>query len=228
MHEAKALRLAVVEDDPRYRASLVALLHTLETVKSVAAYSAAGPLLAAAERAQRLGDEPPWDLVLMDLGLPAIPGAEATRRLKAMFPGVLAIALTVFEDPASVLEAICAGVDGYIVKEASLEELEQLLALTVANGAVLSPRLAGTLLKLVRKQGAAGGPSATPTGAVRLAQRQYDVLRSLAEGRSYREIAEELGVSLDTVRTHVRRIYAALQVHSAAQAVSQAVNRGLL
>jgi DNA-binding NarL/FixJ family response regulator len=137
------------------------------------------------------------------------------------------VALTAFEEPHSVLAAICAGADGYISKQASADELAEQLELTLRNGASLSPRLAGVVLKLVRLQGG-GVEAAETTRSLGLSARQLDVLRALAEGRSYREIADDLGLSIDTVRTHIRRIYAALQVKSAAQAVSQALSRGLI
>jgi DNA-binding NarL/FixJ family response regulator len=198
----------------------------LPEVGPAALFASAEPALAAAERAQRRGDEAPWDLVLMDLGLPGTGGIEATGRLKALFPELKIVALTAFDEPHSVLGAICAGIDGYISKQAGSGELAEQLRLVLRNGAALSPRLAGTVLRLVRMQGAAGSDDSGK--GLALSARQIDVLRALAEGGSYREIGEALDMSIDTVRTHIRRIYAALRVKSAAQAVSRAIGRGLI
>lgn len=221
------LKVGAVEDDPRFRANLATLLNTLTGVRVVATYPTAEPMLKIAERASRLGDDPPWDMVLMDLGLPKMSGNEATQKLKAWFPRLHIVALTVFEDPQTVLEAICAGVDGYILKEASPTQLLEQLQLVARNGSTISPRLAGTVLKLVR---IAGGKEQRQQSPPRfgLTGRQIDVLRALADGRSYRETAEALGVSVDTVRSHIRHTYAALQAKSAAQAISQAFRRGLI
>jgi DNA-binding NarL/FixJ family response regulator len=222
-----ALTVVAIEDDPRFRASLASLLQSLPEVRLIATYPAATPMLNAAERAHTRGDPAPCDVVLMDLGLPDVSGIDATRRLKTFFPGLHVVALTVFEDPKTILEAICSGVDSYILKEASADELLDQLRLVARNGATISPRLAGTVLKLMR---VIGGKSQTAP-AVRnlgLTERQLDVLRALSEGRSYRETGEVLGISVDTVRSHIRHTYAALQVRSAAHAVSQALSRGLL
>ncbi len=219
-------RVAIVEDDPRFRNALKTLLAGLPELAPAALFSTAEPALAAAERAQRRGDGPPWDLVLMDLGLPGTGGIEATERLKAMIPEMKIVALTAFEEPHSVLAAICAGIDGYISKHAEPGDLAEQLRLVLRNGAALSPRLAGTVLKLVRMNGRSeAGASAQ---GLALSARQIDVLRALAEGGSYREVGEALDMSIDTVRTHIRRIYTALQVKSAAQAVSKAIGRGLI
>jgi DNA-binding NarL/FixJ family response regulator len=226
MSEEARLRFAVVEGDPWYRTGLVNLVRSLPEAGSVAAYSCPDPLLAVADRASRRGDETPWDIALLDFGLPAAT-LRALRRLKETFPQIQVVALAGVDDPASVLEAIGAGVDGYILKEASPENLKGLLELAARGGPALSPSVTGLLLKLVRKQSVVAHRT-EPYNGVRLGQRQQEVLRALAEGRSYREISTHLGVSVDTVRTHVRRIYAALEVHSAAQAVSQAASRGFL
>jgi DNA-binding NarL/FixJ family response regulator len=223
---APAPRLAVVEDDPRFRNALRSLLAGLPDLGPAVLFAAAEPALAAAEQAKRRGDGAPWDLVLMDLGLPGVGGIDATGRLKALFPALKIVALTAFEEPHSVLGAICAGIDGYISKQAGPGDLAEQLELVLRNGAALSPRLAGTVLKLVRMQG--GPEAAGPARALTLSARQLDVLRALAEGGSYREIGAALDMSIDTVRTHIRRIYAALQVKSAAQAVSKAIGRGLI
>jgi DNA-binding NarL/FixJ family response regulator len=222
-----ALRVAAVEDDPRFRASLSALLQTLSGIRLIAVYPAAEPLLSAAERAHRRGDDAPWDIVLMDLGLPGKSGNEATQLLKSWFPNLHVVALTVFEDPQTVLEAICSGIDGYILKEAGPDQILEQLQLVARNGATISPRLAGTVLKLIRISGGREQRAKVPQ-KLGLTDRQIDVLRALADGRSYRETGEALGLSVDTVRSHIRHTYAALQVRSAAQAVSQALSRGLL
>ena len=112
MNDIAAMRLATVEDDPRFRRSLALLLGNLPGFSVVASYASAAPLLAAARKIRELGMPMPWDLVITDLGLPEISGAELTRELKALFPQLRVVVLSVFEDPANVLAAICAGADG--------------------------------------------------------------------------------------------------------------------
>lgn len=224
---AGVLRIATVEDDPRYRNGLSLLLRALPNYAHAAAYASATPLLVAARKARELGAPMPWDVVLTDMGLPDIDGVTLTAELKRLFPQMRIVVLTVFDEPANVLAAICAGADGYLLKSSTSDELVEQLQLVVHKGAPLSATLAGTVMQLVRQSQFDRGGAATLPRDLGLTQRQIDVLRGLVDGRSYREIGELLGISIDTVRSHIRQIYSALQVHSVAEAVSYALRHGL-
>jgi DNA-binding NarL/FixJ family response regulator len=221
------LRLATVEDDPRYRHGLGLLLRDLSGFALLASYASAAPLLEIAHKARDLGMPAPWDVVLTDMGLPGIDGVELTRQLKALYPAVRVIVLTVFDEPVRVLAAICAGADGYLLKSAANQELLDQLDLVVHHGAPLSTALAGTMLRLVRESHRDSFGSTSLPRDLGLTQRQLEVLRGLVEGLSYREIGERLEISLDTVRSHIRQMYSALQVHNVAEAVSYALRHGL-
>lgn len=225
--ELVPLRLATVEDDPRYRGSLALLLRGLPAFNLVASYARAEPLLEAARKAQTLGMPPPWDVVLTDMGLPDKDGIELTREVKRLLPQVRVIVLTVFDEPARVLAAICAGADGYLLKSASNQELIEQLHLVIDHGAPMSAALAGTMMRLVRESQTDRFATSSLPRDLGLSPRQLAVLRGLVEGLSYREIGERLDISLDTVRSHIRQIYAALQVHNVAEAVSYALRHGL-
>ena len=219
------VRVALVEDNARYRQSIELLFAHAPGFTLARSVGRAEVLLAEAER-----DRPrAWDLVLMDLELPGIDGIEATRRLKALDPGVPVVALTVFEEPATILEAIGAGIDGYLLKKSSVVELLTLLRSILGGGAPLTPAVARTLLDVVRNQPAArAGPDQVKTARLDLSPREQDVLRGLVRGLGYKQIADADGTSLDTVRTHVRNIYRKLQVHSVAQAVGRAIRERLV
>jgi DNA-binding NarL/FixJ family response regulator len=219
------LRLVNVEDDPRYRASLVRLLHGLPQFVHVGSFASAEPLLVAARAAHDAGLGAPWDVVLTDLGLPGVDGAQLTRELKRLFPQLRVVALTVFDEPDAVLAAICAGADGYLLKSTPGEELIAQLQRVLDDGAPLSATLAGTMMRLVRESHAAR--AAELPCDLGLTPRQLDVLRGLVEGLAYRQVAQRLDISLDTVRSHVRQIYAAMQVHNVAEAVSYAIRHRL-
>jgi DNA-binding NarL/FixJ family response regulator len=169
-----------------------------------------------------------WDLVLMDLELPGMSGIDATRRLKAVEPGVPVVVLTVFEEPATILDAIAAGIDGYLLKKSPAIELIAQLKTILAGGAPLTSAVARTLLDLVRKQHESMQHGADQVGRLDLSEREQEVLRGLVRGLSYRQVGDACGVSIDTVRTHVRNIYRKLQVHSVAQAVSRAIRERLV
>jgi DNA-binding NarL/FixJ family response regulator len=227
MSESSILRLATVEDDPRFRSSFSLLLRSLPGFRLVSTHASAKPLLATARKARELEQPMPWDLVLTDVGLPDIDGIELTRELKLLFPQLRVVVLTVFEDPTNVLAAICAGADGYLLKGVSSEEMITQLEHIRAHDVSLSTSLAGTVLRLVRESHKTTFSAATLPKDLGLSLRQIDVLRALVDGLSYREIGERLGISIDTVRGHIRQIYSTLQVHSVAEAVSYALRNGL-
>lgn len=217
-------RIAIVEDDPKYRAGLAALLGAEPSFAVEDAFPAAIPLV---ERLERPGAAPPWDLVIMDLGLPGLSGIEAIRRVKLRHPKLPIVAFTVFEEPATILDAICAGADGYLLKRTPADELVAQLSAVVGGGSPLTPGVARIVLEVVRRHEAEPG---APERERRLAisGRERDVLRLLAEGMVHKQVADQLGISLETVRTYVRRIYEKLQVKTVAQAVSRAIREQLI
>lgn len=227
MNDSAPLRLITVEDDPRFRNSLAALLRSLPGFTLAGAYAKAEPVVAAARKAHALGAPLPWDLVLTDIGLPEIDGIELTRELKTLFPSLRVVVLSVFEDPANVLAAICAGADGYLVKGVTGDEMVDALERLRRHHSPLSAALAGTVLRLVRASHRTHRARASLPRDLGLSLRQLDVLRGLVDGLSYREIGERYGIAIDTVRGHIRQIYSTLQVHNVAEAVSYALRNGL-
>jgi DNA-binding NarL/FixJ family response regulator len=213
-----ACRIAIFEDDPVYRAGLV-LLFGSRPGFSVAC-EAESPDEAIAGIA---GGEPaPWDLALMDLDMPGEGGIAATRKLKAARPELRVLVLTVFDEPATILEAICAGADGYLLKRASHEELIAQVRSILDGGAPLTPRVARTVLALLRDRGVARHMGAP------LSPREQQVLAGFVDGKSYKQVAADLGIQLDTVRTYVRTLYKKLQVNSVSAAVTAALRQGLV
>lgn len=221
------LRVVAIEDDARYRSSLEMLLQHSGDFVLVRAFDAADRALAELQEMLARGEVPPWDLILMDLDLPRLGGVECTRRIKELLPAATIVVLTVFEDRAAVLDAICAGADGYLVKNISGDQLIEQLRSVVAGGSPLSAGIARTVLDLVRhfeSRGRAHGQA----DRLDLSDRELDVLRYLVRGLSYKQVASELGISIHTVRNHIRSIYGKLRVRNVAGAVSRAVREGLV
>lgn len=214
------MRIVVVEDDPRYRQSVETF------IEHTAGYALAGSF-GSADAALREARDAPWDLVLMDVEMPGTNGIEATRRLKKLLPDVAIVILTVFEEPSVILQAIAAGADGYMLKKSSSRELRMQLDTIAAGGAPLTSGVARTVLELLRT-GVTDGAADVAPARLTLTEREQQVLRNLVRGMSYRRAAEDLGISLDTVRTHIRAIYKKLQVHTVAEAVTRAVREGLI
>jgi DNA-binding NarL/FixJ family response regulator len=164
------------------------------------------------------------DVVVLDLHLPVLSGVEVTRRLVAADPSVRVLVLSASGEHADVLEAVKAGATGYLVKSASREELLDAVSRTAAGEAVFTPGLAGLVLGEYRRL--AASPSAEEP-APRLTQRETEVLRLVAKGLSYKQIAERLVLSHRTVQNHVQNTLNKLQLHNRVELVRYAIEQGL-
>jgi DNA-binding NarL/FixJ family response regulator len=220
---AMPIRVAIVEDNPHYRASLEALFSSEEGFEVGEVFDSPLAFLDAAR-----GETAPWGLVLMDIELPEMSGIEATRRIKDVHRGLPVVALTVFEEPSVILQAICAGADGYLLKKTPASELVAMIRTVAEGGSPLTPAVARGLLDVVRRAGPGPAVPGMPLARLELSEREQQLLRCLVKGRSYKEAADEMCVSIDTVRTYIRRIYRKLQVHSVGEAISRALRDGLV
>ena len=222
-----SFRAVIVEDNPEYRASIEAFLEHAPGFDPAGSFSSAESMLAAAAQGSTAAT---WDLALMDLDLPGMHGIEAIRRLKRLNAGVRIVVLTVFEEPRTVLQAITAGADGYLLKRASARELNAQLRTVMQGGAPLTADVAQTILDLLRdpQPVVEAARREVPPQRLNLTDRELDVLRGLVAGRGYKGTAATLGIAVETVRSHIKAIYSKLQVHSVAEAVAVAIRRGLV
>ncbi|HEX4951234.1 MAG TPA: response regulator transcription factor [Blastocatellia bacterium] len=224
------LRVAIIEDNPGYRRSLETLFAHADGFSAPASFGSAQAALAEVEKLLDQQREPDWDLVLMDLDLPGLNGIEATRWLKKNLPQLAVVALTVFEEPATILEVISAGADGYLLKKASAPEILAQLRMIVSGGAPLTSGVARTVLELLRTLPTPATERAQlgSRSRLELTERELETLQCLVRGLSYKQAADELGVSVDTIRTHIRGVYKKLQVHNVAEAVARAIRDRLV
>lgn len=220
------IRVVTIEDEPDYRSSLGLLFGQTDDFELVASF--ASPAEALSQLRSDEADAAGWDLVLMDVGLPGMDGIECTRRIKRQRPQTAVVVLTVFEERATIVEAICAGADGYLLKRTSAAELLKQLRAIADGGAPISAGVARTVLELVRRLGPDSRADPAATARFELTERELDVLRCLVQGMSYKRTARQLDISLDTVRSHIRSVYSKLQVHSVAEAVSRALREGIV
>jgi DNA-binding NarL/FixJ family response regulator len=209
------IRVALVEDQVRTREGLAALIAGSPGFQVTGAYLSMEELLPALET-----NLP--DVLLADIGLPGMSGITGVRLIHERYPQLPILMLTVLGDDDSVFGAICAGACGYLLKETEPARLLAYIRELHAGGAPMSPEIARRVVKAFRGLTPATQPDA------RLAPRQLEILQLLAEGHSYKSCAEKLGLSLDTVRFHVRNIYERLHVHSRSEAVWKALESGLV
>ena len=160
------------------------------------------------------------DVILMDIDMPSTTGIEGVRQIRQMNKKVPIIMLTVFDDNAHILEAICAGASGYLLKKSISEKLVPSIKEMIAEGATLSPAVAKMIILTMQKT--------SVKDQYHFSSREKEILEWLCKGNSYKMIAAGLDISFETVRTHIKHIYDKLQVHSATEAVSKAINEKLI
>jgi len=216
------IRVLLVDDHDVFRHGLAQLL--ADEGLTVVAEASGG------EAGVRLAAELHPDVVLMDLSMPGISGVEATRAIVAAAPDApRVVVLTLSDDDATMLEALLAGAAGYLLKEATLEEIVRGVRAAAAGDAVIPPRVAPELLRRLREvEAARASASGSADGAVELSERELEVLRLIVDGRDNAAIAAELFISPNTVKSHVASIFEKLGVESRLQASVQALRRGLV
>jgi DNA-binding NarL/FixJ family response regulator len=215
-------RVMVVDDHPMWREAVARDL--TEAGHEVVATAGDG-----AEAVRRAPAARP-DVVVLDLQLPKLSGVEVTRALVAMAHVPRILVLSASGEHEDVLEAVKAGATGYLVKSASREELLSAVARTALGEAVFTPGLAGLVLGEFRRLAAGGsGPTAAEgrDGVPRLTDRETEVLRLVAKGLSYKQIADRLVISHRTVQNHVQNTLNKLQLHNRVELVRYAIEQGI-
>jgi two-component system response regulator NreC len=212
------IRLMLVDDQEIVRAGLRSLLERSPQIEVVGESS-------DGESAVRLAAELKPDVVLMDVSLPDMNGAEATRRIKGAMPGVQVLALTIHEDEAYFFEMLNAGASGYIPKRASPDDLITAINVVAAGEVFLHPMVAGALVQDYLRRVSTGSERASYG---RLTPRQREVLTLIAEGLTNLDIGEQLGISVRTVERHRENIMERLNLHSRADLVKYALRKGLI
>ncbi len=162
------------------------------------------------------------DILIMDIDMPDVNGLEGLERLKQVYPDAKVLIFTVFEENDKVLNAICLGANGYILKSSSPEKIIEAIKDVVNGGAPLTPAIAAKILMHFPKPSAAAQKAEDDLH--QLSEKEKEVLELLVKGFSYKMIAAELNKSVETIRTQIRNIYRKLNVHSNAEAIIMAMN----
>jgi DNA-binding NarL/FixJ family response regulator len=219
------VRVMVVDDHPMWRTGIARDL--VEAGYDVVATVGEGV------QAVRVAPAARPDVVVLDLQLPDLSGVDVIRGLVAALPSVRVLVLSASGEQQDVLDAVTAGAAGYLVKSASPVDFLAAVAGTAAGEAVFTPGLAGLILGEYRRLAAAGAPDGAVTGDARrtapprLTDRETEVLRFVATGMSYKQIADRLVLSHRTVQNHVQNTLQKLQLHNRAELVRYAIESGL-
>jgi DNA-binding NarL/FixJ family response regulator len=210
-----AIRVMIVEDNPNLRMALRSLVAISDDLVCVGDYESALPQINFNEQ-----DMP--DVILMDIDLPGENGISYTRRIKEKYPFINIMMLTVVEQEDKIMEAICAGASGYLIKSAVPENILENIRVIHKGGSPLTPSIARVIFKNIRSQ------QGDKKEKVYLSSRESEVLTGLVNGLTYKMIAQRHFISVDTVRSYIRSVYEKLEVHSRSEAIVRALNDKLI
>jgi DNA-binding NarL/FixJ family response regulator len=202
------ISVSIVEDNDKLRETLARALNRAKGFSCVSQHANAEDALKA------LPQERP-DVVLMDINLPGMNGVECVRQLKHVAPDIQVVMLTVYEDTDNIFKALKAGATGYLLKRTTQAELLEAIQEVHRGGSPMTTLIARKVVQTLQQTPAPSQPNEA------LSPREQEVLDCLAKGFLYKEIAEKLGISYETVHTYIRRIYEKLQVRTRTEAVAK-------
>jgi DNA-binding NarL/FixJ family response regulator len=206
------LTVSIVEDNEQLRSTLARVIARAEGFKCISHYGSAEAALESLPR------EKP-EVVLMDINLPGMNGVECVRQLKALLPETQVLMLTVYEDTDNIFNALAAGATGYLLKRTKSAELLEAIKEVREGGSPMTAHIARKVTQSFLKAGSVLQSTES------LSQREQEVLDCLSQGFLYKEIADKLGISYETVHTYIRRIYEKLQVRTRTEAVAKFLRR---
>lgn len=213
--EERTIRVAIVEDKDEIRFGLSRLIGGSEGFECIGSFATMEDAL------EELPKDLP-DVLLNDLGLPKMSGSEGIAILKARYPDLKVLILTVFDDDDRIIDGICAGASGYLLKSTPMPMILSSIRELDEGGAPMSPEIARRVMELFR--------TSPPPKKVDydLTPHETRILKMLVDGHNYKTAAAELGVSVNTVSFHVKKIYEKLHVHSKSEAVAKALKGNIV
>ena len=214
-----SLRIAIFDDNKNIRDSIKMLLQTEPEFEVVGVYCHVLDVI------EDIRESNP-DVVLMDIEMPGMTGIEAVKLIKQGFPQIQVLMQTVFEDDDRVFDSICAGASGYILKNHINTKLVESIREVQYGGSPMSPSIARKVLSKMQQIPQFVKPEEAPD--YHLTAREKEVLLCIVNGLAYKMIADQLNISYETVRSHVKKIYEKLHVASLTEAVAKAINQRIV
>jgi DNA-binding NarL/FixJ family response regulator len=210
--ELRVIRVALVEDDRQVREGLRLIINGASSCRCIGAFGSAEEALAQFPTLTP-------DVVLMDIHLPGLSGIECIRQLKVLRPNLQIMMLTVFEDHDRIFRSLEAGASGYLLKQTPPDRLLDAIRELHHGGAPMSTQIARRVVEVFQR------PASARPDAPKLSPRETEILALLGKGYLYKEIAGQLGISTETVRTHIHNTYEKLHVRTRTEAVMKAFGR---
>lgn len=211
------IKVAIIEDNETIREGLSALINGTEGYKCIAAFRDCETFLNKLNQLE-------LDVVLMDIGLPGMSGIEGVQQAIMKNPDLNILMLTIYEDSEKVFDALCSGASGYLVKKTPPAKLLEAIKDAYEGGSPMSSGIARQVINAFKETKVKNSADED----YKLSAREIEVLNLLADGYNYQEIAENMFISVDTVRHHIRNIYKKLHVHSQSEAVAKAIRKKII
>jgi RNA polymerase sigma factor (sigma-70 family) len=209
------ISISIVEDNEKLRGTLAKVIGRADGFKFASDYGSAEDALAGLPKVKP-------DVVLMDINLPGMNGVECVRQLKTLLPATQVMMLTVYEDTENIFNALAAGASGYMLKRTPAKELIEAIHEVKRGGSPMTTHIARKVVQSFQKS---AGQQQAANELSELSEREQQVLDLLAQGLIYKEIADKLQISYETVHTYIRRIYEKLQVRTRTEAVAKFLQR---
>lgn len=206
-----SIPIAVIEDDPVVRQSLSSFF---QADAAFSLSSVAGSVEEFLENCD-FSLQPQPSIVLLDIQLPGISGIEGIPFIKEKLPQVQIVTLTTFEESEKIFAALCAGACSYLSKRSSLKQIREALIIVSRGGSYMTPSIARKVVEHFVEQ-----PSPSTSS---LSERQKEIVRALVAGMSYKMVADHLGISIDTVRSHIKKIYQTLEINSKGELIKKSL-----
>lgn len=214
-----AITVSIVEDSEQLRNTLARMIGRAEGFQCLGDYGTAEDALEAIPK------NPP-NVVLMDINLPGMNGVECVRKLKQLLPTTQVVMLTAYEDTENIFNSLAAGASGYLLKRSKSAEILEAIRDVQNGGSPMTTHIARKVVQSFQASAAALAPAAAAAEpSEELSPREQEVLDLLSQGFMYKEISDKLGISFETVRTYIRRIYEKLHVRTRTEAVAKALRR---
>ena len=211
------INVAIVEDNDTIREGLSALVNGTTGYKSVGAFRDCESFLVKLETLN-------VNVVLMDIALPGMNGIEGVKEAKKLKPDIDILMLTIYEDSEKVFDALCAGACGYLVKKTPPSKLLDAIKDVYEGGSPMSSQIARQVITAFKESKDVKDESPD----YKLSSREKEVITLLASGNNYQQIADQLFISVDTVRHHIKNIYKKLHVHTQSEAVAKAIRKKII
>lgn len=204
------INVAIVEDDSFIRESLNDFINGQESMWCVAAKDSVEAFM------HWLNDENIPDVILMDIGLPGMSGISGIKLIKQKYPDINILMLTVYSDSHKIFQSLCAGATGYLLKNTPFKEIKEAIETIQAGGSYMSPQIARKVIEYFRTE--------TKEDKDRsLTSKENQIVLGLVEGLSYKMIADNANISIETVRSHIKNIYKKLHVHTKAEVIRKSL-----